>query len=115
MNDKTKLDDFETPEEEAVEITVRGKTATYLIHDVSSAAMNQLLAPLNHQDAAKKAQAQRDAQARIIAACVKRGDGREITFDEASGFRVALSKQLEQAVLTFNGLNTEGGNEAKNA
>lgn len=102
--DKTQLDDFESPEEEAIEITVRGKKATFIIRDISSAAMNQMVAPLNSQDAAKKAQAQKDAQAKIISACIKRADGRAITFEEASNFRTALAKQLEKAAMEFNGL-----------
>lgn len=119
MNDKVKpapvIDEFEAPESKEVQVTIREKTATYIISDISSSLMTELLGPLQDVNEKKRPGAQRDAQARLIAACVKRGDGREITFEEALVFRVAVSKALEQHVLDFNGFGAKAAQaEAKN-
>ena len=68
-----------------------------------------------YTDPAKKAKAQRELKARIIASMVWRADGSTISFDEASKFRIVLQNKLEEAALKFNGLVPEADAEAKNA
>ena len=114
MTNETQIDDIECPDEVRVTIKLGDKSAEYIISEVSAGKMVELISPLNQQDEAKKAQAQRDAQAKIISTCVKRGDGREITFAEAKAFRTKLTRELERHALTVNGIGKEAEEEAKN-
>lgn len=115
MNDKANnQDDFEAPGSEEIEITIRGKTGKFIVHDISGEDVTQVFAPLQTTDPAKKTRAQRELKARIIAAMVWRADGSTITFEEASKFRVVLQNKLEEAALKFNGLVPEAEADAKN-
>ena len=115
MNDKTKSEDFEAPGSEEIEVTIRGKSHTYIVSEISGATVNELFAPLQSNNAEKKAKAAKELTARVIALCIKRADGSPITFEEAAGFRVVLQKKLEKAALEFNGLTPEAEADAKNA
>ena len=107
-------EDFEAPGSEEVEITIRGKTAKFVLNDVSGDEVTKLFAPLQSTNPDKKLKAQRELKARIISSMVTRADGSAITFEEASKFRIALQTKLEEAALKFNGLVPEADAEAKN-
>ena len=107
-------EDFEAPGSEEVEITIRGKTAKFVLNDVSGDEVTQLFAPLQNTNPDRKLKAQRELKARIISSMVTRADGSAITFEEASKFRIALQTKLEEAALKFNGLVPEADAEAKN-
>lgn len=113
MNDKATLSDFEACGQETIEITIRDKTATYILNEASADTFNQLFAPINSEDKVKKDRATRELPAKIIAACVWRADGSSITFEQASSFRHALQKKLQKAVLDFNGLTDDADEAAK--
>jgi hypothetical protein len=114
MNEKLKSDDFEAPGEAEVEITIRGKTATYIIREASGERFSELFAGVNSTDPTKKAKAQKKLPAELIAECVWRSDGSSITIEEASRFRHVLQKRLQDEVLKLNGL-TDSDDEVKNA
>lgn len=116
MNDKAKLDDFEAPGQETVEISIRDKSKSYIILEASGEDFNELFAPLNNTtDPTKKAKAAKELPAKLIAKCVWHEDGSSITFEQASGFRHALQKKLQEAVMKFNGLTNDADDAAKNA
>jgi len=114
MNEKVKSDDFEAPGEAEVEITIRGKTATYIIREASGERFSELFADVNSSDPAKKVKAQKKLPAQLIAECVWRSDGSSISFEEASRFRHVLQKRLQEEVLKLNGL-TDSEDDTKNA
>jgi len=108
------LNDFEAPGQETVEIAVRGKTAKYIIMEVSGSTINDLFSPINSEtDPVRKAKAAKDSIGRVIAACVLREDGSKITVKEAEGFRFAVQKKLQAVIAEVNGLNDEAEDKAK--
>jgi hypothetical protein len=115
MNEKVKSDAFEAPDQITVDITIRDKTAQYIIREESGAKFTELFADVNSDDPTKKRKAQRDLPANLIAACVWRGDGSSITFAEASAMRHTLQKRLSAEVLKLNALTDDAEADAKNA
>lgn len=107
--------DFESPDFELIEITVRGKSGKYRIYDVSANTFAEFSSGLNAQDVAKQTLARRNAQCKLIAMAVRREDGTAISFDDARAMRVAVTQALEAAVLRFNGLANDSEVEVKKA
>lgn len=108
------INEFESPDKEEVEITLRGKTAKYWVLEVSGEKINELFAPLNSASTPeKKAKAAKESVGKMIAACVQRADGSPITFEEASEFRYPLQKRLQEEILRINALTADAEEEAK--
>lgn len=119
MNDEAKYEDLEAAASEIVEITVRGRKSKYRLKDISSGAFQEAAAKMNHQDAAKAADAKRLFQARTIAMGAERvdppnGKSEKISIDEAASFPSALALKLQKAIMEFNGVS-DSEEEVKNA
>ena len=122
MNDSTERteqhppqDNFEAPDFQLIEITVRNRSNKYRIYDISANAFAEFSSSLNVQDKAKLALAKRNAQCKPISMAVRREDDTPISFDDAKAMRVAVTQALEKAILKFNGLSEESEVEVKNA
>ena len=110
------LNDFEAPGQEEIEVTIRGKTAKYIVREVSGATINDLFSPVNNATTPeKKAQAAKESIAKIIAACVLRADGSKITAEEANKFRFTVQQALQKKIMELNGLGPDADAAAKNA
>jgi hypothetical protein len=108
------LNEFESPGQEEVEITIRGKSAKYLIREVSGAKINDLFAPLrNATTPEKKDKAARESIAKVIAACVSRADGTAFTEEDAGKLRFSLQQALQKHVMEINGLTPDADEAAK--
>lgn len=107
-------DDFESPQSTTHDVTIGDKTRSYVFHEMSAGAVQELFADVNSNDAAKKSKASKLIQRKLISKCVSRADGTPITEDEAANFRTALTKQLERKILEVNGMTPEADAEAKN-
>jgi hypothetical protein len=106
--------DFESPGQQEVEITLRDKTAKYIVKEVSGETITELFAAMNNATTPeKKAKAASDSIPKVIATCAQRADGSAITLDEAKKFRFALQKALHAKIMEFNGLTPEADEAAK--
>jgi len=108
------LNDFEAPGQEEVEITIRGKSAKYIVREVSGATINDLFAPINNASTPeKKAKAAKESIGKVIAACVLRADGTPFTEEDAGKLRFPLQQALQKHVMEINGLTPEADDAAK--
>ncbi len=106
--------DFEMPDKEEVEITIRGKTAKYLVLDVSGDTINKLFGPVNNAKTPEaKTKAANESVPKMIAECVQREDGSVITVEEATKFRYVLQKKLQEEVIRVNALTADAEDAAK--
>jgi hypothetical protein len=94
----SEADDFEAPEQYPTEITIKGKTRTYVISELSDADVMTTFR-VTDDKGNRDARLVASFNARVIAKCVRREDGTPITADEARKMRQPLAAALVAAVL----------------
>lgn len=105
--------EFETAAEpEPIEIEVRGKKGRFLLRDISAQKSDEIFLPILSGTDAEKKVAQRAFRNKLISAVVLRGDGSQISVEDAAAMRIPVAAKLQAAALKF--LNPDE-DETKNA
>lgn len=102
--------DIEAPGTEEVSIEHRGKTAKYIVREITEPEMRQIF-PLGKDGKPDPSKSQ-DVSSKLIALAVTRTDGGEITQKQADGFPMGLKMKLSKAVMAFNALGEDAEAEA---
>jgi hypothetical protein len=101
MSDKDNAhnDDFDF---NTVTVKHRGKERTFEVHEIAAGKLDQLTAPLTHQDPAKRALAVEKYATSLIANSVTEG-GTKISFDDAYSLPNSIAKRLLKEINKING------------
>lgn len=97
--------DIEAPGTEEVTVTHRGKSAKYIVREITEPEMRQVF-PLG-KDGKPDISKSGEANSRLIALASTRADGTEITQDQANAFPLALKLKLTKAIMDFNMLGKD--------
>lgn len=100
------LDDFEAPNGFEREITLHGRTRKYFFTELSDMECRRVFNTLNAKGVSDPDKVA-TFPARAVAACVKRPDGSEITFNEAREMRRPLLDALIKEVLDIHGYGAD--------
>lgn len=101
---------FELPEIVECEIRVGSKSAKYNVREMSAIESETVFGSLNIGTEEERRVASLKVSTKLIAMCVTRADGSGITMDEAEAMRLAVKRELSDAVLRVNGLTSSEGN-----
>jgi hypothetical protein len=111
MTDET---DFEAPEQFPTDITIKGKTRTYLICELSDAdVMNTFR--VTDDKGNRDSRLVASFNTRVISKCVRREDGSLITPDEARKMRQPLAAALVAAVLNVHQIGASADEQIEQA